>query len=316
MEKNNTTNNQIPSLAINENIEVITDNFIRGDPSLIFEEYKEENIFEFDLEEDGSKIKMATYRYVLTESPKALIIFFHGLCGNMKTSAYLARKLAEDGYVVVGYDYRGHGKSEGRRVFFSSSEQIIEDSLSFVNLMTKFYPNLNVFLGGISFGGFISFQISLNFPERFKGIILLAPALKPLQGCLMKSLASFVGYLFPKLYFTGKKGKTNVTKNQFAIEESLKANRKKSVPASTLKAVLNGISKCEENFQNYISNVLVFMGGKDKVINANGAFDFIIKAKSKVKKLYYYENLYHNVLLEEEIYDIIIKIKEWIKMNN
>jgi alpha-beta hydrolase superfamily lysophospholipase len=304
---------QTSSLSVNDNIEIINDNFIKGDPSLIFEEYKENNVFEFHLEVDGIRLKIETYRYVSTESPKALVIFFHGLCGNMKTSAFLAKALAEDGFLVVGYDYRGHGKSEGKRVFFSCSEQVIEDSLNFVNLVTKIYPNLSVFLGGISFGGFISYQLSLKYPDRFKSVIMLAPALKPIQGCFMKSLASLVGSLFPKLYFSGKKGKSNVTKNVYAIEESLKANRKKSVPASTLKAVLNGISKCEESFGNYTTDVLIFMGGKDKVISAKGAFDFITRAQSKEKKLYYYENLYHNILLEEEIYDIIVKIKEWMK---
>jgi len=149
---------QTSSLYVNDNIEIINDNFIKGDPSLIFEEYKENNVFEFHLEEDGNRIKIETYRYVSTESPKALVIFFHGLCGNMKTSAFLAKALAEDGFLVVGYDYRGHGKSEGKRVFFSCSEQVIEDSLNFVNLVTKIYPNLQFFFGGFFFEGFISYK--------------------------------------------------------------------------------------------------------------------------------------------------------------
>ena len=54
------------------------------------------------------------------------------------------------------------------------------------------------------------------------------------------------------------------------------------------------------------------MGGKDTIIDSKIAFNFILNAKSVEKKLYFYQNLYHNVLLEVEIYDIIFRLKEWL----
>ena len=145
---------------------------------------------------------------------------------------------------------------------------------------------------------------------------MFAPALKPLQGFFLKSLANIVGSVVPNWVIPSRSSKGLVTKNKYAIENSEKKARKKGTPASTLKSVLQGMSQCEETFHLYNSNVIVFMGGMDKVINSNIAFTFIQNAKSINKKLYFYQNLYHNVLLEEEIYDIIKKLKEWLNTLN
>ena len=302
--------------GLNKNITYIDDDHLKGDESQIFAKYKERNFINFFLIEDGKKIKMATYKYVLTKSPKAIIIFFHGLSGTMKTSGYLAKSLAEEGFLFVGYDFRGHGKSEGKKMYFESSEQIVNDSLEFIELMIKLYPNLPLIIGGNSFGGYISYQLSLRYKDKFKGVFLFAPALKPLQGWFIRSVAYIVGSIMPFIVLTNNSNKNQVTKNKFAIEKNDKKNKKKSTPISTLKAVLKGMSECEETFHLYESNVIVFMGGMDKVVNSNVTFNFILNSKSVKKKLYYYKNLYHNVLLEVEIYDIIVKLKDWLNSLN
>ena len=128
--------------GLDKNIIYIQDDYIKGDETLIFAEYIEKNFINFFVEEDGNKIKMATYKYVLTDSPKAMIIYFHGLTGALKSSGFLAKCLAEEGYMVVGFEFRGHGKSEGKRHYFTSTEYILQDALEFVNLMIKTFPYL------------------------------------------------------------------------------------------------------------------------------------------------------------------------------
>ena len=62
--------------------------------------------------QDKKPIKLKTYRYQ-AEKPKGVIIYFHTIGYHIGMSANLAKGLALNGFTFVGYDQRGHGKSEG-----------------------------------------------------------------------------------------------------------------------------------------------------------------------------------------------------------
>lgn len=50
------------------------------------------------------------------------MIIFHGLNCHTGLSAHIAEEIAKIGIAVVGYDYRGFGKSEGIRGYMESEE--------------------------------------------------------------------------------------------------------------------------------------------------------------------------------------------------
>ena len=56
------------------------------------------------------------------------------------------------------------------------------------------------------------------------------------------------------------------------------------------------------------------MGLKDKMIDPFLAHDLYNLCKSKNKKLIIKENMWHNIFGEEEIYDILKEINEWINI--
>lgn len=77
-------------------------------------------------------MKLSTYRYVTSDHPTGVIYIFNGLYYHTNHSAHVAKLFAESGYAVVGFDYRGYGKSEGERGEVESFESLLEDSMSFV----------------------------------------------------------------------------------------------------------------------------------------------------------------------------------------
>jgi len=56
------------------------------------------------------------------------------------------------------------------------------------------------------------------------------------------------------------------------------------------------------------------VGGKDKIIDISGSFDLVQNSKSKDIHLYFYNELYHDIWNEEEIFDVNSKITDWINM--
>ena len=78
--------------------------------------------------------------------------------------AYLAKRLAERGYEVVGFDQRGFGKSGGIRGYIKEFATIQNDSNRFLDLIRKHYPDKKLFILGLSLGGLTSYSLGLNHP--------------------------------------------------------------------------------------------------------------------------------------------------------
>eukprot|EP00624_Nannochloropsis_granulata_P007909 evm.model.NODE_9982_length_8495_cov_32.505829.2 len=127
------------------------------------------------------------------ERPKALIF---QCCGFADTNTFLPMmrsiRLAEQGFVVVGMDPEGHGRSDGLHAYVPSFPTLVEDYWQFFTKEIKTnpaYAGLPVFLLGESMGGNVAIQLLLRDrtekkknPKRrqcfFAGAIFLAPMVK------------------------------------------------------------------------------------------------------------------------------------------
>jgi len=89
------------------------------------------------------------------------VFIFNGLYCHTNHSAHVAKELAANGYAVVGFDYRGFGKSEGERGEIESFSSLLEDCLLFIKSVEAIYPGLPKLSIGVSLGGLRLFQNKL-----------------------------------------------------------------------------------------------------------------------------------------------------------
>jgi uncharacterized protein len=96
------------------------------------------------------------------ENPKGLILYFHGNTRSIKGWAKYARDFYRYDYDVVLVDYRGFGKSTGKR-----SEKEMTTDMQFVyNTLLTQYPEHHIIIYGRSIGsGFASKLASDNKPR-------------------------------------------------------------------------------------------------------------------------------------------------------
>ena len=123
---------------------------------------------------------------------------FHGLNSHLGHGAHIAAKLAEQGIITVGFDHRGFGQSEGAPGYIHSLQTHISDCHIFVEMMKNIYSHLPFFCLGLSMGGLASYYLTLGHPEKFKGAILMAPALKNSVGSALVGLTGFLKKLLPE----------------------------------------------------------------------------------------------------------------------
>lgn len=117
---------------------------------------------------DGTKLRL---KKDAVENPKALIVIAHGLCEHLNRYDYFTEKLNENGYSVYRYDQRGHGKSEGKKVYFKDFNEMPDDLGQILALAREESEGKKVFLFGHSMGGETVTLFGTKNPGMADGII-------------------------------------------------------------------------------------------------------------------------------------------------
>src|SRR5687768_920223 len=94
--------------------------------------------------------------------PRAAIAVVHGLAEHSGRYDHVGRHLAARGFAVYAIDYRGHGRSAGRRVHVDSFDDYVEDIGALVGLVKERHPVLPRFLLGHSQGGLVTLLFLLR----------------------------------------------------------------------------------------------------------------------------------------------------------
>ena len=110
--------------------------------------------------------------------PKAVVQIVHGVSEYIDRYAPVARYLADHGFVVVGCDHLGHGRTaQGPEEYGFFSEQkgwhtVSGDVRRLRTLMGQKYPDLPYFLLGHSMGSFLARTYLIDWPGTLTGAIL------------------------------------------------------------------------------------------------------------------------------------------------
>ncbi|MBI2758744.1 MAG: lysophospholipase [Chloroflexi bacterium] len=112
------------------------------------------------------------------KAPKAVVCLLHGHGEHVGRYAHVGEAFSKAGYVLVGYDERGHGKTGGPRGHTPSYDAMLDDVADFLALMEKRYPGLPRFLYGHSMGGNQVINFALRRKPALAGVIATGPWLK------------------------------------------------------------------------------------------------------------------------------------------
>lgn len=135
---------------------------------------------ELPAEVDGHAIYGEIYIPDGAEEPMPAVIFSHGYGGTHSTGAPYAQVLAQKGFVVYCYDFRGGSnasRSDGSPLEMSvfTEKADLEAVLSMVQSL-DYVDRERIFLMGTSQGGMVSAMTGAAHLEEVRGIMLLYPA--------------------------------------------------------------------------------------------------------------------------------------------
>lgn len=134
---------------------------------------------------------------------------FHGMAEHIERYDDFARFLNSRGFIVLGNDHRGHGKSiccEENKGFFSDKdgwEKVVKDARKVTTHIQDQHRGLPIFLFTHSMGSFIGRDYISRWGEDLSGVILSGTAN---QSVLLMKLFSFMARI--EIFFRGKRHKS------------------------------------------------------------------------------------------------------------
>jgi alpha-beta hydrolase superfamily lysophospholipase len=109
---------------------------------------------------------------------RGLVCVVHGLGEHIGRYQADAEALTQAGYILVGFDQRGFGQSEGRKGHTPSLDAYFDDIGRFLEAIRQRYPGLPTFLYGQSMGAILVMAYTPLHRPPVAGVIATSPGLK------------------------------------------------------------------------------------------------------------------------------------------
>ena len=247
--------------------------------------------------------------------PRAALVIVHGLKDHSDHYAAAATALARHGYAVYSFDLRGHGRSEGHRVWVDSFEDYLGDLDALLVRVRAAEPQAPLFLFGHSMGGAIITRYTLERRPALAGLILSGPALKPgadLSSFLI-AITRVLGTLTPKLAVL------KLENRWFSRDPAVVAGMdqdplvyNKPGPARTAAELLSTLRFIQDHMAALATPVLLLHGTADHLTNPDGSRELYARARAGDKTLKIYDGFYHDLLHEPEKAVVLADITRWL----
>lgn len=110
----------------------------------------------------GGRLNALWFKAAGNEPAKGLVLYYHGNAGSLERWGHLHHFFARHGYDFLVYDYRGYGKSTGRR----NQKMMYADALEVYRFARKHYAPDQILLYGRSLGSVFASRVAAEQPAR------------------------------------------------------------------------------------------------------------------------------------------------------
>lgn len=235
---------------------------------------------------DGTQIFYQSW-----EKPEALgtIVFTHGQGEHSESYVRLIEGLKDVPWNFIGWDLRGHGRSEGKRGFATGIDDYCKDFEVFLNHLLQrpqYAKKKKIFLAH-SMGGLIFLKSNFLFKlPQHEAAVLSAPLLGVAVAVpLIKDIgAVFLKQVLPTLTLGNEIKNTDLTRDPDVIADFEKDTlRHHKISAGVYLSMLENFPWVMERASQFKTPFLLQISDNDPVVSSKKALEFFDKAGSEQK---------------------------------
>lgn len=247
--------------------------------------------------------------------PQAFVGIVHGFGDHSGRYRRVMEYLVSQNIGVLAFDYRGHGKADGRRGYAEQWEEFLNDLEVFWARLRGMNAGLPTFILAHSHGALMACHWALRKPEGLKGLILTSPYLQlALDPPALKVLAGkLVGMVIPWL-----KVPTGITFAQLSTDEAWQRETAEDTlyGRTTTPRWFNTSSAAQTQLagrgREIVAPILMLTAGADTIASTPAAKAFFETLGSNDKQYKEYPGMMHEILCEKDKEAVWKDITSWI----
>ena len=250
-------------------------------------------------------------------NPKAVVCIVHGVLEHSGRYAHVAKVLNRSAYLVAAIDLRGHGRSQGRRVFVRSFDEYLNDVRCLLADVAVKAPGKPVFLLAHSLGGLIATRFEILEHPALAGLVLTGPLFEFGSGIswLARTLAVVLSKLFPTMTLTSALDTRKISRDPEVVQSYLTdpLTHHGGMPVRTGTEVMRAMAEVNARMEEVRVPLLIFHGTSDGLAHPAGSKRLYARAASTDKTLRLCEGLFHEVLNEPEHPALLADLVRWLE---
>lgn len=233
---------------------------------------------EFDFFSSGS-FRIHASHWIPSGGVQAILCIVHGLGEHINRYRLMAEYFSKNNIAVLGYDQRGHGKSEGK-VGHAHYQELLDDLQELIINARKEYNDQPIFLFGQDLGGNLIANYLLKLvSSEITGAIISAgwfePVIKPMGAGFKEQRAKVIGSLWPSFTLRNKIDPSDLAHDKNVMEQYVQDPLVHNKISIQLLNSLESTSKFAINNAPLIEiPLLVCHGEKDNITSMKASQDF------------------------------------------
>lgn len=247
-------------------------------------------------------------------APRAVVCLVHGLGEHVARYENVAAALTAVGFVLFGFDQRGHGRSGGPRGHVPSYNQMMDDIALLLKQAASRYPGLPTFLYGHSMGGNEALNFSLRRKPELKGVIATGPFLRLAfqPPAVQVTLARMMNGIFPT--FTQKSGLelAALSRDQKVVDayaaDPLVHDK---ITARLFVELFDSGEWALNRAGEFTLPLLLMHGSADRLTSANATREFARNGGKNIS-LHIWDGWYHEIHNEADQAEVFKVMIDWL----
>jgi len=264
---------------------------------------------------DGSPLYWQ--RYTPDDTPRAELLFVHGLAEHSGRYGHVMRYFAEEGFDCWALDYRCHGKSPGLRVHVNRFDEFLLDIAAACRLVRDEQTSLPFYLVGHSQGGLLVLRHVLARPDGINGVIVSSPFLglhpNTDPSAPLHMVANVISTFSPRLMFSKIAEPIFLSRDpQVAtayVDDPLVSD---TVSARWFTEVLRAQADTLARAPDLAVPALVMQSGDDRLADPAATRVWVAAALAELVDYVEWDGLYHEMFNEPEKRQVFEKMEAWL----
>ena len=247
-------------------------------------------------------------------SPRAVICLVHGLGEHSGRYAHVAEAFEKEGYILFGFDHRGHGRSGGARGHVSSIEDFLRDIDLLLEQAQTRYPGLPIVLYGQSLGGILVLHYGLKRKPVLKGVIATSPGLhNSLEEQTAKVfMVNLLGSLLSSTTLPSGLNPAELSREADVIEKYTRDPLVHEKITLGFGKTMLGVNKWTlEHAGEFSLPLLLLHGRSDKIAYPSSSTEFAAALKENCTLLLW-DGAYHELHNEPEKVEVFKTMTMWV----